>query len=265
MPPTSSRHATIVGGGKLSFAYWDGKAHVFDRGSDAHNALGAAEGGHKAIATNGGEEMLQWRENPRPARPVGHAAPDDRFGREGLRSMPVRRSLPLSKVYGLLEPGPVVLVATAAKGRVNLMTMSWHTMLDFEPPLVGCVISDRNFSFGLLKASRQCVIGIPTVALSDQVVGCGNTSGRSVDKFSRFGLTPVSASQVDAPLIAECYANLECRVADTRMVNKYDFFVLQVVKAWIDHTQKDPRTLHHRGWGSFMVAGDTIRLPSKMR
>ena len=28
---------------------------------------------------------------------------------------------------------------------------------------------------------------------------------------------------------------------------------------------KDPRTLHHRGRGAFMVAGETIRLRSKMK
>jgi flavin reductase (DIM6/NTAB) family NADH-FMN oxidoreductase RutF len=176
-----------------------------------------------------------------------------------------RRSLPLSKVYGLLEPGPVVLVTTAHRGSRDIMAMSWHTMLEFEPPLVGCVVSNRNHSFGLLKAARECVLNIPTVALAKQVVGCGNTSGRSVDKFVRFGLTPRPASRVAAPLIAECYANLECRVVDTRMVAKNCFFILEVVQAWVDTATKDPRTLHHRGRGRFMVAGETLRLPSKMR
>lgn len=86
-----------------------------------------------------------------------------------------------------------------------------------------------------------------------------------MDKFATSGLTPVPAALVKPPLIAECYANLECRVADTRLVNRYNFFVLEVLKAWIDPACKDPRTLHHRGRGSFMVTGETIRLPSKMR
>lgn len=176
-----------------------------------------------------------------------------------------KRSYPLSKVYGLLEPGPVVLLSTAHKGRANVMTMSWHTMMEFEPPLVGCIVSGRDFSFDALKATRQCVLNIPTVELKATVVGCGNTSGRSVDKFKTFGLTPAPAALVDAPLIAECYANLECRVVDTRLVNRYNFFVLEVLKAWIDPACKDPRTLHHRGRGVFMVAGETIKLPSKMK
>ncbi len=176
-----------------------------------------------------------------------------------------KRSFPLSKVYGLLEPGPVVLLTTARKGAANVMTMSWHTMMEFVPPLVGCVVSNRDFSFDALKATRQCVLNIPTAELAAKVVGCGNTSGRRVDKFTAFGLTPEPASLVGAPLIAECYANLECRVVDTRLVNRYNFFVLEVLKAWIDPACKDPRTLHHRGRGVFSVDGETIKLPSKMK
>jgi flavin reductase (DIM6/NTAB) family NADH-FMN oxidoreductase RutF len=175
------------------------------------------------------------------------------------------RNLPLAQVYRLLEPGPVVLLVTASKGRANVMAMSWHTMLEFEPPLVGCVCSNRNHSFEALKATRECVIAVPTVELAQQVVGCGNTTGRRVDKFGRFGLTPTPASHVAAPLVAECFANLECKVVDARMVDKYNFFVLEVTKAWIKPGAGEPRTIHHRGRGVFMVAGRSIRLPSRMK
>ena len=81
-----------------------------------------------------------------------------------------KTTFPLSQVYRLLEPGPVVLVTTARKGRANIMTMSWHTMMEFEPPLVGCVISNRNYSFETLKATRECVINIPTVEPAEQLL-----------------------------------------------------------------------------------------------
>jgi len=86
-----------------------------------------------------------------------------------------------------------------------------------------------------------------------------------VDKFEKFGLTPRKASRVAPPLVAECFANLECRVADSRLVNKYNLFVLEVLKAWIDPKQTNPKTIHHRGYGQFVVDGDAIRLKSKMR
>ncbi|HUL42188.1 MAG TPA: flavin reductase family protein [Burkholderiales bacterium] len=177
----------------------------------------------------------------------------------------MKRTLPLSRVYRLLEPGPVVMVTTERNGRANIMTMSWHTMMDFEPPIVGCVIGDQSFTFGILKATKECVINIPTVELAMKAVGCGNTSGRNVDKFKRFRLTPVAASRVKAPLIAECHANLECKVVDARLAVKYNFFILEVVKAWKEPSRKDPRTIHHRGGGNFMVAGRSIKLPSRMK
>ena len=176
-----------------------------------------------------------------------------------------KRVFPLSRVYGLLEPGPVVLLTTASAGKPNVMTMSWHSMLEFEPPLIGCVISDRNHSYGLLKSSRECVINIPTVDIAEKVVSCGNSTGSRTDKFKKFGLTPRPAERVGAPLIEECFASLECRVVDTGMVAKYCFFVLQVIKARVDPLLKHPRTIHHLGHGKFMVAGETIVLRSRMR
>jgi flavin reductase (DIM6/NTAB) family NADH-FMN oxidoreductase RutF len=174
------------------------------------------------------------------------------------------KDLPLAKVYQLLEPGPVVLLTTARKGRANVMTMSWHMMVEFEPPLVACVVSAADYSFAALRATRECVIAIPSVKLAPKVVAAGNCSGRDVEKFGRIGLTPAPASRVAPPLVAECFANLECKVADTRLVNRYNLFVLEVLKAWTDPAQKNPKTIHHRGYGRFAVDGEMIELRSRM-
>ncbi len=174
------------------------------------------------------------------------------------------KEIPLSKVYCLIEPGPVVLVTTANKGRTNIMTMSWHMMMDFEPPLIGCIIGPWDYSFAALRKTKECVIAIPTVDLATKVVEIGNCSGQDVEKFDAFGLTPVPAKKVSAPLVAECLTNLECRVVDTRMVPKYSLFILRVVKAWTDVERKERRTIHHNGDGTFVVDGRTINLKKKM-
>ena len=175
------------------------------------------------------------------------------------------KPLPLSEVYRLLEPGPVVLLTTARKGRANVMTMSWHMMVEFEPPLVACVCSSANFSFHALRATGECVIAIPARKLAAKVVKAGNSSGRDLDKFAAFGLTPAPAARVEPPLIKQCFANLECRVFDKRMVNRYNLFILEVVKAWVDPKQKRPKAIHHHGYGKFVVDGATLTLKSKMR
>ena len=175
------------------------------------------------------------------------------------------KPLALSKVYQLLEPGPVVLLTTARKGRANVMTMSWHMMVDFEPPLVACVCSSANDSFDALHATGECVIAVPARKLAAKVVKVGNSSGRDLDKFAAFGLTPLPAECVAPPLVAECFANLECKVVDRRLENRYNLFILEVIKAWIDPAQKNPKTIHHHGYGKFIVDGATIELKSKMR
>jgi len=173
------------------------------------------------------------------------------------------RNLPLSNVYQLLEPGPVVLLTTTHKGRANIMTMSWHMMVEFEPPMVACVVSNANYSHAALRATKECVIAVPALELAPKVVRIGNCSGRDVDKFEKFRLTPVPAESVAPPLVAECFANLECRVVDTRLVKKFNLFILEVVKAWTNPAQKQPKTIHHKGYGRFAVDGEMIKLKSR--
>src|ERR1700730_8827099 len=96
---------------------------------------------------------------------------------------------PVSNIRHYLEPGPIVLVSSAWRDETNIMTMGWHTVMEFTPSLVGCVIANGNYSFELIRRSKECVINIPTSALIDEVVGIGNSSGRVIDKFQMFELT----------------------------------------------------------------------------
>ncbi len=175
----------------------------------------------------------------------------------------MKKAFPLKKVYSLLESGPVVLVSTAHGGRNNVMPMSWHTMIDFDPPLAGVVISDQSLTFKMLKASKECVINIPTREIAGKALACGGVSGAKADKFEKFGLTPEKARAVKAPLVKECYASLECRLHDARLAGKYNLFILRVVKAWVDPAVKNPATFHHRGGPDFIVAGRPVNLQGK--
>jgi flavin reductase (DIM6/NTAB) family NADH-FMN oxidoreductase RutF len=171
-----------------------------------------------------------------------------------------KRDFPVSDIRRFLEPGPVVLVSSAFKGERNIMTMGWHMVMEFVPSLVAGLISSGNHSYELVSCSRECVINIPTVELAAVVAKVGNCSGREVDKFAKFKLTAVEAEQVKAPLIAECYANLECRLVDDALVDKYNVFIFEVVKAHAPATPKYPKTIHYRGDGMFMVAGRSLNL-----
>lgn len=174
------------------------------------------------------------------------------------------KDLRLPRVYRLIEPGPVVLVTTAQNGRANIMTMTYHMMISHQPPLLAASIGPWDYSFKALRATRECVIAIPTVDLASETVEIGNCSGQDIDKFTTFGLTPLPAKKVAPPLVAQCLANIECRVADARLVRKYNLFILEPVKAWIDADRKERRTIHHNGDGTFVVDGRVLDLKKKM-
>ncbi|WP_333823162.1 flavin reductase family protein [Pinisolibacter sp.] len=171
--------------------------------------------------------------------------------------------IPLGEVYRLIEPGPVVLLTTTRGHLANVMTLSWHMMVDFSPPLIACVVAGC-LSSEAMDETGECVVAIPAVEIARAVVAIGNASGRRIDKFAEYGLTPLGAEKVGAPLVAECFVNLECRVVDATLAETYGLRILEVVKAWRDPAKHDARTIHHHGFGDFVVDGRKLHLPSKM-
>jgi flavin reductase (DIM6/NTAB) family NADH-FMN oxidoreductase RutF len=170
---------------------------------------------------------------------------------------------PVSRAFQFLEPGPVILLTTMYRGKINVMTMSWHMVMDFTPQ-IGCVVGPWDYSYAALRATKECVLAVPTVDLISKVVDIGNCSGKDQDKFKIFGLSALPAETVKAPLIGECLANIECRVVDTNLVDKYNLFILEGVKAWVDPTRKEKRTFHANGDGTFVVDGETLDLKKQM-
>jgi flavin reductase (DIM6/NTAB) family NADH-FMN oxidoreductase RutF len=175
-----------------------------------------------------------------------------------------KKTFPLSKIRRFLEPGPTILISSAYKDETDIMANGWHTMMSFTPAIVACYIWDQNHSYSLIRKSKECVINVPTNDLLDKVIGIGNTHGPA-DKFAQFKLTAKPASKVSAPLIAECFANFECKLVDTRLINRYSLFLFEVVKAHVATRPQYPKTVHYRGDGVFMVSGPSVSRRSKFK
>ena len=176
-----------------------------------------------------------------------------------------KEEFPVENIRKFLEPGPIVLVSSKWKEKTNIMTMGWHTVLEFSPSLIGCMITAANHSFEMIKNSKECVINIPTVDYIEEIIAIGNCSGRNIDKFKKFKLTIEDSKKVEAPSIKECYANFECKIVDTTLLAKYNFFIMEVVNAKVASFPKYPKTVHYRGEGTFMVSGKHISLPEKFK
>jgi flavin reductase (DIM6/NTAB) family NADH-FMN oxidoreductase RutF len=170
---------------------------------------------------------------------------------------------PLNRAFTFVESGPVLLISTHHNGKSNLMTVSCHASMGFEPTL-GICLGPWNFSHAALTETGECVVAIPPANLMAQVVDIGNCSGETTDKFPEFDLTPQAAVDVKAPLVAECLYNLECRVVNRSLVNEYNFFVLRGVRAWHDPAPTDARSFHAVGDGTFIIDGEVVNLRRKM-
>jgi len=176
-----------------------------------------------------------------------------------------KENFPLSKIRRYLEPGPIVLVSSSWKGKNNIMTMGWHIMMELSPSMIGCFITNANHSYEMIKRSGECVINIPTMDLIDKVIGIGNSHGTRMDKFEKFGLTPEESEIVNVSVIRECYANFECKIKESHLLPKYNFFILEVVAARVATSPKYPKTIHYTGDGVFMVSGKHIAFPEKFK
>jgi flavin reductase (DIM6/NTAB) family NADH-FMN oxidoreductase RutF len=182
--------------------------------------------------------------------------------RPEMKASPPMKKLPLHKAFMLLEPGPVVLVTTGDGGRRNIMTLSWHMVMDFTPRFA-FLTGPWNHSCRTLIKTKECVISIPGADLAEKVVKIGSCSGADTDKFAAFHLTPLAAKIVGAPLIKECLANIECRVFDH--VKKHNLFILDAVAAWVNDGRREQRTFHAVGDGTFVVDGRKINHRNIMR
>jgi flavin reductase (DIM6/NTAB) family NADH-FMN oxidoreductase RutF len=165
------------------------------------------------------------------------------------------KKLPLNKAFTLLEPGPVVLVTITYNGKQNIMTLSWTMVMDFTPRFA-FLTGSWNYSYKALKKTKECVIAIPTVDLAKKTVQIGSCSGADIDKFKKYKLTPLKAENVSAPLIKECYANIECRIVDH--IEKHNIFIMDGLEAWIDDKRAEKRCFHAIGDGRFFADGEKI-------
>lgn len=165
-----------------------------------------------------------------------------------------------SKVYRLINYGPVVLVSSAAGKKRNIATIAWSTPLSSEPVLIGVAIYKGHFSPRLIAKSKEFAVNVPPAGLLKKVKKCGSVHGNKIDKFDKFGLTPLRGKKVQAPLIAECYAHLECKVIKTVKTGDHFLYVGKVVAASVNKglltsgktvNVNKVKTLHHLGGEEF--------------
>jgi flavin reductase (DIM6/NTAB) family NADH-FMN oxidoreductase RutF len=134
-----------------------------------------------------------------------------------------------------LVPLPAVMVTCQRPNETpNIITISWTGIICSEPPMLSISVRRSRFSHDIIKSTGEFVVNITNRSLAEATDVCGVASGRDTDKFKLTGLTPVPASKVKVPMIAECPINLECQTRTTLELGSHDMFVAEIVATHID-------------------------------
>ncbi len=131
----------------------------------------------------------------------------------------------------LLAPVPAVLVG-CGNGKeflYNLITVAWAGTVCSEPPMVGIGIRPERYSYGLILATGEFTVNLPSTNMVESVDFCGVRSGRDVDKFKACGLTAVPGSQISAPIVAEAPLSLECKLEKSVELGSHTLFLGRIV------------------------------------
>ena len=143
----------------------------------------------------------------------------------------------------MLNPAPVVMVSCGSTlDEYNIITVAWAGTVNSDPPMCSISVRPERHSYEIIKQSGEFVINLVNKQLAPFADWCGVRSGRKYNKFVETGLTPVRATQVNAPMIEESPVNLECKVTQVIPLGSHDMFLAEVVAVHVNEKLFSPKT-----------------------
>ena len=139
----------------------------------------------------------------------------------------------------LLPPAPPALVTCGTLEKPNILTIAWTGIVCSKPAMTYVSIRPERFSYGIIKERGEFCVNICTPELVFAADYCGVKSGRDIDKFGEMKLTPVAASKIAPPLIAESPLSLECRVTQVIPFGSHDMFLAEILAVAVNESCLD--------------------------
>jgi len=164
------------------------------------------------------------------------------------------------------RPERVVWAVSAHEGARSICPLGWKMFTSGSPRMMAISVAPARFTHGLIEGSGEFVLAWPGEDLAEATLFCGTKSGRDVDKFAETGLTPVPGDMVGAPLIEECIANLECRVAGRLTTGDHTIFAGEVLRTWVtDEARRQLCSIDESGGYDFLLEGSGYRFGAVKR
>jgi flavin reductase (DIM6/NTAB) family NADH-FMN oxidoreductase RutF len=132
------------------------------------------------------------------------------------------------------RPERVVLAVTIDQNKkTNILTIGWKMRTSVDPPMVAISVGHKRHSHAIIRESKEFVLAVPGEDQSEAAMLCGTKSGKKYDKIMEAKLTPIPAKFIKPPLIAECIANLECKLVGELLTGDHTIFVGEVLNSWV--------------------------------
>jgi flavin reductase (DIM6/NTAB) family NADH-FMN oxidoreductase RutF len=155
----------------------------------------------------------------------------------------------------------------------NAAPIAWTAPLAMEPPLVGCVIHPHRHTADMIRFSEEFAINIPGPRLLKQTAFLGSVTGLNFEKLEAAGLETFAAMRIDAPLISDCLAWIECGLQDVILNGDHTLFVGRVIRVqamdeayagqWLLQ-DRDASPMTYLGGTSYAVVGDSLEAEIKV-
>jgi flavin reductase (DIM6/NTAB) family NADH-FMN oxidoreductase RutF len=126
---------------------------------------------------------------------------------------PVTYGFRFAETMRQLDGEGLLLAATKADGRTNVMTIGWGTIgLIWGRPIFTVLVRPSRYTYQFVESSGEFTVNVPSLAMTDFVRFCGSTSGRDHDKLAQYEIRATPGQHVRAITIDGCPLVYECRV-----------------------------------------------------
>ncbi|MFH1394798.1 MAG: flavin reductase family protein [Candidatus Omnitrophota bacterium] len=169
----------------------------------------------------------------------------------------------------LINHGPVVLVSSLYKDKVNITPVAWHMPVSKKPPIIALEIGENHYIYECILGSRDFVINIPPKTAVEKIVQCGSCSGRDVDKVKICGFEIQPSKEIKSFGIKGMVGVLECVFKeDKHLLEEYNIVLGEVKRVLADErnfnehwlfVDDDMKTVHHLGNRTFCFPDGDIK------
>jgi flavin reductase (DIM6/NTAB) family NADH-FMN oxidoreductase RutF len=149
------------------------------------------------------------------------------------------------KLSWLLSNGQLVMLTScnADKSIFGIITIGWIMPTSFEPMLIAASIGHGGketgdiayrVSYSLINETKEFGLNVPTNELTDSMLKAGTSHSDELDKFAECGFTQMPSKKIGAPLIAECFLNMECKVYDQIPTGDHTIFLAEPLVVYVN-------------------------------